>query len=118
MRPWQRIAIGLVLAAEALGLTYAVAMAWLMSGWFLDDHVAASMLPHEWWIVAAQRVAFWSVAAVLLSLLTYGIGHLVARALGVNFERPRVITAIPVFVAVEASAIAGALQFALTRPFL
>jgi hypothetical protein len=111
----RRALLGALFVLETLGLAYAALVAWLMSAWFLDDHAAASMVASDWWWIAGQRFLLCTAAAACLAALIFMINRLAMRA--VPGRRLPYVTAIVFFAIVVGASFAGALQFAITKPY-
>ncbi|HEV8435849.1 MAG TPA: hypothetical protein VGR95_20740 [Thermoanaerobaculia bacterium] len=76
------------------------------------------MTPRDWWLTAGERLAIGSavaaVFAVLVWLVNYALVQLVAPA---HMKLPR-ISGIVAFGSVFIAAFAGALIFAIGKPFM
>ena len=113
-----RVVIGSVLALELLALGYFVLMAWLLSGWFLDDAQVDHMQPMDWWIIAGQRVAMYAGVAVLLAGVVFVLNRWLFRRLSLTESRlPRLMAPLFFLLPFIASLI-GAIQFGVTKPYM
>jgi uncharacterized membrane protein len=99
-------------------VAYLALETWLLSGWFLDDELAARLSAVDWYRIAMQR--FFLHASV--GLLVVGVAFAVNRWLLRRFEPSRTpmarligwLSAAVVLIAT----ITGCLQFAIRKPFL
>lgn len=67
----KRFIVIVLLVLELSILGYAALMAWLLSVWFLDDHVASQMSPVDWWFEASERFVICVLGAAFFAVVTY-----------------------------------------------
>lgn len=105
-----------MLGLEAIALVYIAAVTWLLSAWFIDDHMAAQMEARDWWIIALQRVLVGAIVAATTGATVYLVNRVARRWLSIPAGLPLVVARIA-FVVPLCAAIAGAMQFAITKPY-
>ena len=114
----QRIAGTLVLIAECAIFGYALLMSFLLTGWMESDSFAARATEVDWWIEAGKRMTVTTIGAALFSIVAYFVNRHALRWTGIIDERIPVFAAIGAFALLVGAAIAGAVTFAITRPFM
>ena len=108
----------LVLVAETAIAAYLALIVWLLTSWMIDDFQAFRMAASDWYIEAAWRF----VAGLLVGLVFGGMTYLVNR----RWVSPRLPesprlgsrTAIALAMGIVLSGAAGAIGFAITKPFM
>lgn len=90
---------------------------YILADWFIDDYAASTMTSADWYRMAAAR----AFGAIISAGCTSGVIYLVWRGiesiLNVRTNRPRFL-ALGALVTIAAAGIAGAVRFAVLRPFI
>jgi hypothetical protein len=114
----RRTIAGLIVVAEVALAAYLTLIVWLLSVWMVDDSVAARMVSSDWYIEGARRFA----AGVAVSLVFGAVAYVANR----RWLTP-LLPDSPLFASRAAVLLgcciglggaAGAIQFAVTKPFL
>jgi|SRR5687768_12679287 len=109
----------LILAiAEVVALVYATLVTWLLSSWFLDDAVVATMSTSDWYQIGAVRLLYTAVAACLFGFLIFAVNRFVAKREGIERHRVPLITALVAGGMVLLAGVAGSVQFMITKPYM
>lgn len=116
MTKWRVVAF--VFATAQVGLVcYIAFVAWLMSGWFIDDSIAFRLSDVGWWQIAAKRVIDWSLVSAAVGLVAFVANRAIFARCGYTHRAAIVLSgavaAIPLL-----GSIAGSTKFILDRPFL
>ncbi|WP_152049230.1 hypothetical protein [Tautonia marina] len=103
-----------VLAAESLACIYVGFLAYMLSGWMLDDDLAFRLAPSGWTWIAARRFASWALVG-----LAFGGGIILAnRLLLPRAKRASLWLGVSAAVLILAASLAGAVRFIVEKPFL
>jgi hypothetical protein len=102
---------------QGVGVIYVALVAWLASSWMADDSWAAGATDADWWLLAGKRSLQGLAAALVVGLLLLAINHaMVYWRLESQRARP-LRTALIGTVVVAVASVAGAIQFAVQRPW-
>lgn len=107
----------LLLAAETAVAAYLALVAWLLSAWMVDDAVAFQMTEADWWLVGAGRLGQACVVAAGYAGTLYVVNR---RWVAPHFRSSRFIALAPALLGgvVAAAAVAGAVTFAVKKPYM
>jgi hypothetical protein len=108
----------LVLVAEAFLGAYLAFMAFVLSGWMIDDGVAFRLAESGWVGIATQRVAFWVVAGLASWASIVGANRLLMPFFRLQARRASFWLGFCVAIAIIATSVAGAISFLREKPFL
>jgi hypothetical protein len=113
-----RLIVRLLLGcAQFVGVAYAALVTWLMAVWMTGTHWAAHARDIDWWVEGLKRLG----AGVLTAALVGGVLLIMNRAL-VYWEIMTRVAPIRIAVVgasvVALAALAGAIEFIVTRPYM
>jgi hypothetical protein len=114
----KRLSLVVLLVLEVPAVAYVSVIAWLTSVWFLDDQAASQMNAADWWLVASKRLGICVIGAACFAAVVYLGTRLAVGRAGTKRNRAPVVNAAVVFVVVVVASLAGALQFAITKPYM
>jgi hypothetical protein len=114
----RKLVIFTLAGAEVAALVYLATITWLLAGWFLDDAVAARMSENNWYRLAVLRVLASCLAALIAGSLIYAVNRFVAVRIGYESSRLPLRSATAFGLVVALAGIAGAVQFAIEKPFM
>jgi hypothetical protein len=114
----RKFLIVLLAACELGALSYLALVTWLISVWFLDDAVAAGMSATDWYREAAGRSFLATLIACLVGLSVYALNRFVARKIGMPTSKVPRMSALAFGGIVLCAGLAGAVQFAIEKPFM
>jgi len=103
--------------AQLVGVAYATLVTWLMAVWMAGGHWAANARDIDWWVEGLKRLG----GGVLIAALVGGVLLIVNRAFahwGIAMRVAPIRIAIVGASVVAIAAIAGAIQFIVTRPYM
>lgn len=105
-----------VLAETALA-AYLAMLAWFWSAWMVDDSVAFRMTAADWYSVAANR----ALLAIVIAAVFAAVAHTVNRQWLI--ERRPASTLLPrlapvLGASIALAGVAGAVDFAIRKPFM
>lgn len=103
---------------ESIECAYLAFVGYLMSAWFISDHAAARMQPRGWWVIAAERLTIGTIVAAVFAAVLFAGNRALIRRLWPNNYQFAIVTAAVGFFAVFAAVFAGALYFAIEKPFM
>ena len=108
----------LLMVAESFACAYVGFIAFLMSGWMIDDDLAFRLIGAGWTRIAVQRVAFWALVG-----LGFGAGVILAnRCVMPRADRgtDRASLWLGLFCAatIVGASVAGVFFFILEKPFI
>jgi hypothetical protein len=108
----------LLMVAEALACAYVGYMAFLMSGWMIDDDVAFRLTSTGWTRIAVERVAFWALVGV-----GFGAAVIVANRYAVpraerGTDRASLWLGIFCAATIGCASAVGAILFIVEKPFI
>jgi hypothetical protein len=102
---------------QFFAVLYVAFIAWLVSAWMADDSWAAVANDADWWLEAGRRWAVGLGAAVVIGGLLLVLNYALVRwNLAAPRARPMRSAIIGASIVAAASA-AGAIQFAIERPW-
>jgi hypothetical protein len=106
--------------AEPVMLVARVAdrIAFLLSGWMIDDSVAFRLAESGWRGIAIRRVAFWAVIGLVSWAAIVGVNRLLMPLFRLQARRASFWLGSCVAIAIVARSAAGAVSFVRERPFL
>ncbi len=107
-------AFAFVELAAALWLAF---IAWLASGWFIDDSTAFRLDDSGWWQIAAERVIVWTLVSAAVGAVAFVANRTVFSRCGYS-SRAALALSVVVGAAPLVAAFAGGAQFLFGRPFL
>jgi len=110
----KRIIVVVCLAIQVAICFYCSLLAYLLSVWFVDDSVAVQMQSNGWVRVGVMRFGQGTVGAGIVAAATFAWNRYVLRF---STRRARWV-ALPTFLLIVASSLAGVVRFVWTRPFM
>jgi hypothetical protein len=110
----KRIIVAVCLAAQTAMCLYCSLMAFLLSIWFVDDSVAVQMQASDWMRVGMMRFGQSLIVAAIVAALMFAWNRYILR-LSVRVAR---WLALPAFLLIVFSSLAGVVRFVWTRPFM
>jgi hypothetical protein len=108
----------LILIAETGLAAYVALIVWLMTGWMVDDSQAAWMASSDWYIEAERRFGTGIVVALVFGGAAYLINRRWVAPLLPNSPSVPRRAAVLFACCIGLVAGAGAIHFAITRPFM
>ena len=103
---------------QFLGVAFAAFLAWLMSGWMVDDSWAERASDADWWFEAGRRTAVGLLGALIVGCVLFVLNRSLAHwKLASPAARP-IRAAILGASVVAAASTVGAVMFAIDRPFM
>jgi hypothetical protein len=111
------IARVLIATLQGVGVIYVALVAWISSSWMTDDSWAARATDGDWWLLAGKRSLIGLAMALTVGVVLLVINRaLMYWKLESASARPLRTALIGALVVAAASA-AGAIQFAIQRPW-
>jgi hypothetical protein len=105
----------LIISTEAAALVYTVFMSYLLTAWMETDAFAVQATNIDWWVEGGKRLLIVGLGASFVACISMvGNGYLF-RWLGLRLA---LFSAIAVFVLMVAAGMIGAIEFAVTKPFM
>lgn len=102
---------------QFLGVAFMAFLAWIISSWMTDDSWASRASDLDWWLEAGRRATFGLLAALCVGLVLFVLNRgLIHWRLASPQARP-LRTAVIGASVVAAASIAGAVYFAIERPW-
>ena len=109
----------MVIAAAELAVTAYLALeAWLLTGWMVDDSLAAEWTTADWYRTGLVRLGIALCIAAVLGAVVYFVNGLAMRGLDRRRPRLRVLFAASLAAAVALGAIVGTVEFVTTKPYM
>lgn len=107
----------LAVLAETAIAAYLAMSTWLLSVWMVDDSVAFRMSENDWYGVAAQRALIDLVIAAVFAAVAHAVNQkrLIGRRPG-SVWLHRLAPALGAVIAL--AGLAGAMEFAIRKPFM
>jgi hypothetical protein len=110
--------VGTAVVLECVAGAYLFLVTSLLSGWYVGKSAASHMSPRDWWMTAAERLVIGAVVAAVFAVLVFLVNYSLVRWLApARGKLPR-ISGVIAFATVLIAAIAGALSFAISKPFM
>jgi len=103
---------------ELLVLGYAMFMAFLLTVWIETHSFANRATEIDWWIEGGKRLFVVCVAAALFAGILLPLNKVLFRWLGFENRRYATFSAAVAFLLIVAAGIIGAVNFAITKPFI
>lgn len=113
-----QIMVGIILTINVAVAAFAAFLVWFISVWMLDDHLAFTLSTWGWLWIALQRLGVGIVTALLVGAVLFGINSLLIRLLRGSYRRLPRYLAVGATTITTLAAIAGSIQFAITKPFV
>jgi hypothetical protein len=109
--------LALAVLAEAVLAGYLAMLAWFWSAWMVDDSMAFRMTEADWYSVAAQRALLDVVIAAVFAAVAHTVNRqwLMNRRPGSRLL-PRLAPVLGASIAL--AGVAGAVDFAIRKPFM
>ena len=106
------------MVAESLACAYVGFMAFLMSGWMVDDDLAFRLTGSGWTQLAVQRVGFWALLG-----LGFGAGIILANRCAMpradrSTDRASLWLGLFWAATIMGASVAGAILFIVEKPFI
>lgn len=95
-----------------------ILMAFLMASWMESDAFAYSASGVDWWKLAVKRFLALSVVSVVASMIVWRINKPLFAWVGFKNERLPAITAGVTLASLGVAGLAGAITFAVTKPYI
>src|SRR4029453_18295619 len=116
MTKWRFLAI--VFATGQVAVVFYIAfVAWLMSGWFIDDSFAFRLSDFGWWQIAAKRIIVWTLVSAAVGVVAFVANRAVFARCGYTDRAAFILSCIVAAIPFVASIVGGA-HFIVDRPFL
>ncbi len=114
----QKIISILLIAIELAGAFYLSMLCWLMTAWMIDEGDAIRYSQADWNFLALKRLGIAAIASLAGAGIIYGFNRLIQRE--VTKQNNRWLSYMPliVFGMTIISALAGAIEFVLTKPWM
>lgn len=109
---------GLILGTELPLAAYLALGAWLVAVWMVDDSEAFRMEPADWYFEALRRIGFSILVGVAFGGFTYFVNRRWVTPVLQNFPRLGTRFALFLTISIVLSGTAGAIQFAVTKPYM
>ena len=108
----------MALFVELVVLGYAMFMAFLLTVWIETNGFAMRATEIDWWIEGGKRLFVVGVVAAIIAAILLPVNNVLFRWFG--FENPRYVSysAGAVFLLIVAAGIIGAINFAITKPYI
>ena len=103
---------------ELVVLGYAMLMGFLLTVWIETDSFADRATEIDWWIEGGKRLFMVGVAAAIFAAILLPVNKVVFRWLGFENRRFASYSAGAAFLLIVAAGITGAVNFAITKPFI
>jgi hypothetical protein len=114
----KRVASLMALFVELALLGYGMLMAFLLTVWIETHSFASQATEIDWWIEGGKRLFVVSVAAVIFAAILLPVNKVFFRWLGFEGRRFKWYLAGAAFLLIVAAGITGAVNFAITKPFI
>jgi small-conductance mechanosensitive channel len=102
------------LIAEVFGAGYVGLVAWLIGAWMVSDSVAFRMVPSDWYVEAVVRFFQASIIAAVFGIVAHFFnGWALASRPGIA----KLLTWV-VFGGIWIAGLAGAVDFAVRKPYM
>ena len=108
----------LILIVETGLASYVALVVWLLSVWMVDDSQAARMVPSDWYIEAVRRFGAGIAVALVFGALAYLVNRRWVAALLPNSPSLALRAALLLACCIGLFGGVGAIQFAVTKPFM
>ena len=82
-----RVIGALLMVAESLMGTYLGFIAFMLSGWMIDDNLAFRLTDNGWAWIAVQRLALWVCVGLAYGAVIVGVNRIVMPRLGLQAKR-------------------------------
>jgi hypothetical protein len=115
MNQFFRIALVLL---EIFVFGNAILIAFVMGAWMESSSFASSASESDWWFEAGNRFIVGSVMAAFLSALVWFVNRNLFVWVGFKTERPSTLIASILFGSLCVSTLVGAINFAITKPYI
>lgn len=114
----KRAASVMAVFVEVVMLGYSMLIAFLLTVWIETDTFANVATDIDWWIEGGKRLFVVGVAAAIFAAILLPVNKVFFRWLG--FENPRFAwySAGAAFLLIVAAGITGAVNFAISKPFI
>lgn len=109
---------GLVLLTELVVLGYGMLLAFLLTAWMETNSFAVRATEINWWIESAKRLFLVGVAAIVFAAMLWLANKVLFRWLGYQNRRLALFSAGAAFLLIVAAGTIGAVNFAVTKPFI
>jgi hypothetical protein len=93
-------------------------MAYVMSGWMIDDSLAFRLQPEGWTRIAIERAAVWFAIALAFWAGIVFLNRLIMPRLGLNPRRGSFWLGLTAATCIFLCAVAGAIRFVHDKPFM
>ena len=114
-----RIAIpALILIVETVLAAHVAVVVWLLAVWMVDDSQAARMVPSDWYIEAVRRFAVGTAVGFVFGAVAYLVNRRWVAPLAPNSPSLALRAALLLACCIGLAGGVGAIQFAVTKPFM
>lgn len=103
---------------ELVVLGYAMLMAFLLTVWIETHSFADRATEVDWWIEGGKRLFVVGVVAAIFAAILLPVNKVVFRWLGFENRHFALYSAGAAFLLIVAAGITGAVNFAITKPFI
>jgi hypothetical protein len=110
-----RVAINLVVGVEALAAAFISLIAFLMSGWMVDDDAAFRMTDSDWMLAGCLRFLFWSLVGAVFACIAMFVNRRLGLV-GASGFLSRVPVLMACFIALASGM--GARMFVIDKPYI
>jgi hypothetical protein len=113
-----RVVGALILVGEASAAAYVALIAYMTSGWMIDDSRAFRLDSSGWTQIAVQRTLIWSALALGLGACIVLLNRWALHRLGLNARRASFWLGLFAALLVIGCSVAGSLHFVAEKPFI
>ena len=114
----KRAASVMTVFVELVVLGYAMFMAFLLTVWIETNSFAGRATEIDWWIEGGKRLFVVGVATAIFAAILLPVNKYIFRWLGFVNRRIASYSAVAAFLLIVAAGIIGAVNFAITKPFI
>jgi hypothetical protein len=108
-----------IVSIEFLISAYVAFCGYFLSGWFINDEAAARLAENDWNMIAATRVFYASIIALLMAGAFFIMNkYIFSHYTNGTHNKNALITSIVIFFMIVIPSIIGAIEFALKKPFM
>ena len=106
------------MVGEGLAACYAALMAYLTTGWMIDDSLAFRLEPAGWMRIALGRAVVWLAVALAFWAGIVLLNRWIMPRLGLSARRGAFWLGFGAAMLIVAGAAAGAIRFVQEKPFM
>jgi len=114
----KRAASVMAVFVELVVLGYAMFMAFLLTVWIETDSFAMRATEIDWWIEGVKRLFVVVVVAAIFAAILLPVNKVLLRSLGFENRRFVSYSVGAAFLLIVVVGIIGAINFAITKPYI